>query len=117
MHWYDSGADKILDRAGPFVLGCQDKTFLLDDEKPYFPEVPFIAHYVVDHALARRYAGAWRFSPSDMYGNPRPFGVPVISNKTKAKPTPFNIALVALVCSFLVAALAFYAGNEHKAED
>jgi hypothetical protein len=60
-------------RAGPFVLGSQDKSFLLDDTYINFPEVPFIVPYLVDWILSRRHQGAWRFNCSDMYGNSRPF--------------------------------------------
>jgi hypothetical protein len=52
-------------------LGCQDKSFTVDDEKIPFPELPFIAAYFVDWVLSSRHKGAWRFNPSDMYGNPR----------------------------------------------
>ena len=63
----------LLNRAGPFVLGSQDKSFLLDDTYINFPEVPSIVPYLVDWILSRRHQGAWRFNCSDMYGNPRPF--------------------------------------------
>src|SRR5215469_1488042 len=59
-------------RAGPFVLGSQDKSFLLDDTYINFPDVPSIVPYLVDWILSRRHQGAWRFNCSDMYGNPKP---------------------------------------------
>jgi hypothetical protein len=64
---------RCTNRAGPFVLGSQDKSFLLDDTYINFPEVPSIVPYLVDWILSRRHQGAWRFNCSDMYGNPRPF--------------------------------------------
>jgi hypothetical protein len=60
-------------RSGPFVFGTQDKEFLLDGEKHKFPNVPAVLPYIVDYVLTRRYSGAWRFSPSNIYGQPRPF--------------------------------------------
>ena len=61
-------------RSGPFVFGCQDSNFLLDGEKLAFPEVPVpvIVPYIIDQVIARRYSGAWRFSPSSADGRPRP---------------------------------------------
>ncbi|KAL9114710.1 MAG: hypothetical protein Q9227_001388 [Pyrenula ochraceoflavens] len=59
-------------RIAPFVLGCQDSSFLLDGRKTRFPEAPFIAPYVVDIVLSRRHKGAWRFNPSTMFGEPKP---------------------------------------------
>lgn len=59
-------------KAAPFVLGCQDRTFLLDGIYIDFPELPSHAvHYVVDWVVSRKHAGAWRFNPSTMYGNVR----------------------------------------------
>jgi hemerythrin-like domain-containing protein len=71
--WRTDPLLRCTNRAGPFVLGSQDKSFLLDDTYINFPEVPFIVPYLVDWILSRRHQGAWRFNCSDMYGNPRPF--------------------------------------------
>ena len=60
-------------RAGPFVLGSQDKSFLLDGKHHPFPEVPSFVPYIVDWVLSYRHRGAWRFNCSDMYGNLKPF--------------------------------------------
>lgn len=60
-------------RAAPFAFGTQDKDFLLDGKRHRFPDVPAVFLYVVDYVLARRYSAAWRFSPSNIYGQPRPF--------------------------------------------
>jgi len=71
-----------VNRAAPLYLGCQDKSFTVDGEQIPFPEVPFIAAYFVDWVLSSRHKGAWRFNPSDMYGNPRkPFET--VSAKSK----------------------------------
>lgn len=44
---------------------------MVDGEEAPFPEVPTIALYIVDLFVAPRYAGAWRFNPSDMFGQRR----------------------------------------------
>ncbi len=58
-------------------MGCQDKEFRLDDEKiPFpggFPGVPSVVPYIIDYFLAHRYARAWRFNPSNGYGQRRPY--------------------------------------------
>lgn len=56
---------------GPIVLGCQDKTFLIDGEIPDFPGMPWIAEYLVRKWYARRYSGVWDFCPSDLQGQRR----------------------------------------------
>ncbi|KAK3312069.1 hypothetical protein B0H66DRAFT_393663 [Apodospora peruviana] len=54
---------------GPLVLGCQDHSFTVDGLHIQFPELPFSwAPSLVDHLVSRRHAGAWRFCPSDFYG-------------------------------------------------
>jgi hypothetical protein len=66
-------SSRYFTRAGPFVFGCQDSDFLLDGKKISFPDVPvpIIVPYIIDQVIARRYSGAWRFSPSSAYGQPR----------------------------------------------
>lgn len=56
----------------PFVLSCQDRTFLLDGQPRGFPGIPFFLPWVVSAIFARRHAGAWKFSPSGILGAPRP---------------------------------------------
>jgi hypothetical protein len=75
-----------MNRAGPFVLGSQDNSFLLDDTHINFPEVPSFVFYLVDWVLSRRHQGAWRFNYSDMYGNPRPFPNPSGASNREYRP-------------------------------
>ncbi|KAK2740964.1 hypothetical protein FQN55_008519 [Onygenales sp. PD_40] len=60
-------------KSGPFAIGNQDKTFLLDGVHVPFPELPSVVNYAVDYIISRRYRGAWRFNSSDMYGNMKSF--------------------------------------------
>ena len=55
----------------PLVFGCQDKEFLLDGEKFKFPEVPSFLPWLVHYVFSWRYAGAFRFNPSDAWGRPQ----------------------------------------------
>ena len=57
--------------SGPLTLGCQDKSFTIDGEKPNFPEMPWVIEAVVRNWHSRRYAGAWNFCPSDLSGQRR----------------------------------------------
>ncbi|GLA33272.1 hypothetical protein AnigIFM63309_000095 [Aspergillus niger] len=59
----------------PMVLGLRDITFEGGNQWPTMP--PFSTHFV-HYLFARKHAGAWRFLPSDTWGNPRPlaFGKP-----------------------------------------
>lgn len=63
------------DEQFPFVFSCNDVTF--EGGKHHFPPVPWIVNFVVKWVFARKHRGIWRFSPSDMYGRPKPleFGV------------------------------------------
>ena len=65
------------------MLGCQDRSFIIDDEKAHFPLQPFIALVFVHLALASRHAGLWRFNPSSQYGKPRDPPSPMRSTETK----------------------------------
>lgn len=58
-------------KAGPLVLGCQDKSFIIDEDLFAFPAVGLGVKVIVDLVLSRKYMGAWRFNPSTMYGTPR----------------------------------------------
>ena len=97
------GAEKLIStnmaRSGPFVFGTQDKDFMLDGKTHKFPDVPGALPYIVDYVLARRYAGAWRFSPSNMHGRPRQFtGKP--SNPNSFGPNSWiagGVAAIAIV--------------------
>jgi hypothetical protein len=52
------------------VLGCADRSY--EGSIHNFPPFPFFFPYLVDYWFARTHRGAWRFSPCDMYGKPRP---------------------------------------------
>ena len=53
----------------PMVLGLRDITFEGGNK---WPALPLLATHLIHYLLARKHAGAWRFLPSDMWGNPRP---------------------------------------------
>jgi hemerythrin-like domain-containing protein len=66
-----SHIDRFLqDEIFPLVLGLVDNTFEGGTHK--FPPLPWFAPYVIHYWFGRKHAGAWRFNPSDMWGNPRP---------------------------------------------
>ncbi|KAF4121951.1 hypothetical protein GMORB2_1791 [Geosmithia morbida] len=52
----------------PVVLGCADKTYGGGNT---FPPVPWVMPYLVKYWFAYG-NGAWRFNPSDWWGQPRP---------------------------------------------
>ncbi|KAJ5272979.1 hypothetical protein N7478_008104 [Penicillium angulare] len=52
----------------PMVLGLRDITFEGGNQ---WPKLPPLSTYFVHYLLARKNAGAWRFLPSDAWGNPR----------------------------------------------
>jgi hypothetical protein len=58
------------DEMFPLAFGCMDKGFEGGQYK--FPPVPGVVNYVVNYWFARKHKSAWRFNPSDMWGNPRP---------------------------------------------
>ncbi|KAM7193440.1 hypothetical protein V8F33_007819 [Rhypophila sp. PSN 637] len=96
---------------GPLVLGCQDRTLKIDNQEIQFPVLPFSwAPYLVQHIVARKHAGAWRFCPSTFFGEPRdsewfPLNVTTTSNEYgKNKRSSGRFALVLFV---VVAALVF----------
>ena len=87
LHYLDSAKmDKIWARSAheakkhgeiardmPFLLSCQDNTFLLDGKASLsFPGLPFFLPYLVKAVFANKHQGAWRFSPSGMLGWPKP---------------------------------------------
>ncbi|KAI4933525.1 uncharacterized protein J4E92_003192 [Alternaria infectoria] len=53
----------------PLVLGCVDRSY---PGSGNFPPVPFFIPYLNAYWFARKHKGAWRFNPSDHWGNPRP---------------------------------------------
>ncbi|KAF1817441.1 hypothetical protein P152DRAFT_19287 [Eremomyces bilateralis CBS 781.70] len=55
----------------PCVMGNVDKTYEGGIHKE-FPPWPFFIPYAVHYWFARSHTGAWRFCPSDFWGNPRP---------------------------------------------
>ncbi|KAH0536019.1 hypothetical protein FGG08_007086 [Glutinoglossum americanum] len=101
-------------KTGPFVLGCQDADFLLDGEEAVFPEVPWFVPYIVDYAVARRHAGAWRFNPSDMHGRARRGGASAGSSTSPGSRLfvfvgwRYTPPVFAMLCSLAVACVAVY---------
>lgn len=63
------GIDLYLD--APFLLGCQDKSFLIDGESTDCPCVPWVVERLVRKWHAKKHAGIWEFCPSDLCGNRR----------------------------------------------
>lgn len=57
--------------APAMVLACVDREMLMDGAVCAFPEVPWGVETVVRKALARRFAGVWRFAPFDLEGRRR----------------------------------------------
>ena len=55
----------------PWILGCQDRSFVIDGEKTTFPGAPWILETVVRNWHARKHAGVWRYCPSDLHGHRR----------------------------------------------
>jgi hypothetical protein len=75
--WETAERDSDMFKAAPLVLGCQDKTFIIDGDLSPYPEVPFIAKFVTDWVLSRRHGKVWRFNPSNGYGEVKKFPPPV----------------------------------------
>ena len=63
--------DTDLYTAAPFTLGCQDKSFKVDGKDSEFSGIPWLVEKAVEKWHARRYAGAWRYCPSDLSGKRR----------------------------------------------
>ncbi|KAH9907273.1 hypothetical protein F4778DRAFT_529547 [Xylariomycetidae sp. FL2044] len=70
-----TGNLKMLYDVFPCVLGCVDKTYEVGYD---FPPLPKIVPYMIKYVFAAG-NGAWRFSPCDFWGRPRPlvFAAPV----------------------------------------
>lgn len=64
-----ASAEATKDEQFPFIFSCNDVTF--EGGKHDFPPVPWIVNFVVKWWFGRKHQGAWRFSPSDMYGRPK----------------------------------------------
>ncbi|MCJ1331890.1 hypothetical protein MMC10_008582 [Thelotrema lepadinum] len=60
----------VFDLIFPCVLGCVDKTY--EGGIHSFPPLPFFIPYLVQYWFAAKHRGAWRFCPSNMWGQPRP---------------------------------------------
>ena len=64
-------------KAAPFVMGCQDRNFILDGKKRTFPSTNILAAhtipYIVDLFMSGRHARVWKFNPSSMQGKPKPY--------------------------------------------
>ena len=56
----------------PWLLSCQDRTFLLDGEARPFPDIGSVLPLLISAFFGRRNAGAWRFGPSSFTGWPKP---------------------------------------------
>lgn len=73
--WKEAGRrvtkDADLYTSGPWTLGCQDKSFTIDGEKPDFPDMPWVVEAAVKTWHGKRYTGAWKFCPSDLSGRRR----------------------------------------------
>jgi hemerythrin-like domain-containing protein len=63
-----AGDKSMLSDIIPWVLGCADKTY---EGSSDFPQVPAVLPYLVKYWYAFG-NGAWRFSPCDFRGKPRP---------------------------------------------
>lgn len=55
----------------PWIIGCQDKQFLIDGKKCEFPNMPWIAEALIRNFHAKRHAGVWKFLPCDLHGQRR----------------------------------------------
>jgi hypothetical protein len=84
----------------PFVLGCQDKSFILDGKKYLFPEVPTIVPYIVDLFLSSRHKELWQFNPSTLYGKPHP--LPSTASEKDAKILPTTLPVVSRTQSIIL---------------
>ena len=60
--------DTDLYTAGPFTLGCQDKSFKVDGKDGEFPGLPWLLERLMEKWHARRHAGAWKYCPSSIRG-------------------------------------------------
>jgi hypothetical protein len=60
--------DAQLATDAPWLLGCQDKSFIIDGQKCTFPDMPWMIEAVIRNWNAKKHAGAWRFCPSDLSG-------------------------------------------------
>jgi hypothetical protein len=54
----------------PFIFGCNDVTFEGGKHKS-FPPIPYVVNLLTAWWFSRKYSGAWRFLPSDLYGRPK----------------------------------------------
>ncbi|KAK0102007.1 hypothetical protein ONS96_005975 [Cadophora gregata f. sp. sojae] len=54
----------------PLALGANDTTFE-GGLHSWWPPFPFFVPYLVKYWYMRKYWGAWRFCPCDVFGNPR----------------------------------------------
>jgi hypothetical protein len=57
--------------AGPFLLGCLDKDFTVDNLPADFPGFPPELESQVANEMSKKHQGAWEFCPSDFKGNRR----------------------------------------------
>lgn len=64
-------ASVTMDEQLPFLFSCNDVTFE-GGKHSYFPPVPVVLTFAVNWWFAWKHRGAWRFSPCDMYGRPKP---------------------------------------------
>lgn len=64
-------ANVTMDEQLPFLFSTNDKTFE-GGKHSYFPPVPVVLNFAVNWWFSWKHRGAWRFSPCDMYGQPKP---------------------------------------------
>lgn len=69
-------AEVELFKNAPLLLGCTDKTFLLDGLDKDFLHIPFFASFLVQNFFSRRHSAAWKFHPCTFSGIPRPLYLP-----------------------------------------
>jgi len=69
--WKEAGLATNAAAFSRWTLGCQDRSFTIDGEKGALPNVPWIIETLVRKWHAKKYAGAWKFCPSDLSGTRR----------------------------------------------
>ena len=75
QHLKDHGPEADMISQQEFVLSLVltngDNTFEPGVHDPYWPPLPFYVRWIIRYIYVPKQKGAWRFSCSDSYGNPR----------------------------------------------
>lgn len=73
MRWWSwaNGFDSSQDHVVPFLMTNTDKTFEDGLNNDTWPPFPWIANLIFRWIYVPRHKGAWRFSPCDVYGQPK----------------------------------------------